>query len=240
MNKENKMILKVYDIDYGFIIKNYLDKEMWSKSWTIFEYKKFVFTLNLSSINTEDEKVIFRIKMTDNNKENLYNKRDEQVYYSLKIDNLDILKKQINSTIASMIEKSEQYWYIIQTEEYENIQSFHELQKEKLENIALDFLDSEGVTNDDIRDAYIESYVDKNDTFHYMVGSYICENKYRFLTDLYLMFYKVIGDTKKYEYIIKQIDNNDINEIIERINEEYEYIQTVEFDEDMKDKLESI
>ena len=41
-NKENKMLaLKVYDVDYSFIIKNYLDEKLWEKEWVIFVYKKF-------------------------------------------------------------------------------------------------------------------------------------------------------------------------------------------------------
>ena len=37
-------IIKVFDVDYSFIIKNYLDPKMWQKEWTLFlleEYEEF-------------------------------------------------------------------------------------------------------------------------------------------------------------------------------------------------------
>ena len=33
---KNELALKVYDIDYSFIIKNYLSPELWEKTWTLF------------------------------------------------------------------------------------------------------------------------------------------------------------------------------------------------------------
>ena len=35
--EEKLPVLKVYEIDYSFIIKNYLNPEMWSKTWTLFQ-----------------------------------------------------------------------------------------------------------------------------------------------------------------------------------------------------------
>ena len=60
---ELKMLpeLKVYEIDYSFIIKNYLDKNLWKKQWTLFVYKDYVFTLNLYKIDTEDCSIGFKI-----------------------------------------------------------------------------------------------------------------------------------------------------------------------------------
>ena len=59
---ENKLpAIKVYDIDYSFIIKNYLNPEMWQKTWTLFQYKTFVVTLRLDSINCQKEKIFFQV-----------------------------------------------------------------------------------------------------------------------------------------------------------------------------------
>ena len=33
------LAIKVYDIDYSFLLKNYLNPEYWNKSWHLFVYK---------------------------------------------------------------------------------------------------------------------------------------------------------------------------------------------------------
>ena len=38
------LIIKAYDIDYSFIIKNYLDPKLWEKEWTLSMYKELVVT----------------------------------------------------------------------------------------------------------------------------------------------------------------------------------------------------
>ena len=48
--------VKIYSIDYSFIISNYLDKELWKMKWNLFVYKNNVFTLNLHSIDTKNNK----------------------------------------------------------------------------------------------------------------------------------------------------------------------------------------
>ena len=68
--------IKVYEIDYDFIIKNYLDKELWQKKWTLFVYKDNVFTINLHSINCKNNAITFEIN---------YNKL-EHCWYSNTVD----------------------------------------------------------------------------------------------------------------------------------------------------------
>lgn len=70
---ENQLpILKSYDIDYSFIIKNYLNPEMWQKTWTLFQYKTFIVTLNIAYINCQDEKISFKVKVKDNSESTVY------------------------------------------------------------------------------------------------------------------------------------------------------------------------
>ena len=50
----NEMTLKKYDVDYSFIIRNYLSPELWKKTWTLFVYKNIRITLNLYYIWVND------------------------------------------------------------------------------------------------------------------------------------------------------------------------------------------
>ena len=54
--------LKVYNIDYEFIIKNYLSPSLWKKIWTLLQYKEHIITLNLYKIMTKDNEIVFEIK----------------------------------------------------------------------------------------------------------------------------------------------------------------------------------
>lgn len=127
---ENKLpAIKVYDIDYSFIIKNYLNPEMWQKTWTLFQYKTFVVTLQLVSINCQDEKISFEIKIKDNSEKNKYSyewgrnsdkSANDYAYYSLKINDLKFLKTLIESSVFDAISKLERY-NIVASEDYQNL-----------------------------------------------------------------------------------------------------------------------
>ena len=110
--------IKVYDIDYSFIIKNYLNPEMWQKTWTLFQYKTFVVTLQLTYINCQDEKITLRVKIKDNSSEHEYaydwgrnpdKDASDDVYYSLKINNLNFLKNSVENSVFNAIERLEKY-----------------------------------------------------------------------------------------------------------------------------------
>lgn len=226
---ENKLpAIKVYDIDYSFIIKNYLNPEMWKKTWTLFVYKTFVVTMHLSSINCQDEKVWFKINIKDNSDrkysyewgENIDKETSSSVDYSLKINDISFLKTAINNTIIKMIECLETY-AIRGTNEYNDIKKSCEHESKILEDIAIKFLDSEGVSNKDIRDAYIDSYISQNTKMDVKLGNFISELKCSILPDFYLIFARATGDKRiigNIEYHIRETNINS-NEFIEEMQD---------------------
>lgn len=61
---ENGIVIKKYEVDYSFIIRNYLSPKMWEKVWTLFLYKNFRFTLQINSISVYSTvKITFRISL---------------------------------------------------------------------------------------------------------------------------------------------------------------------------------
>ena len=42
----NNLVIKRYEVDYSFIIKNYLHESLWNKKWTLFVYKNYTFYLD--------------------------------------------------------------------------------------------------------------------------------------------------------------------------------------------------
>lgn len=236
----NKLILKVFDVDYSFIIKNYLSPELWEKKWTLFEYKKFVITLELNSISTYDKKICFKVRITDNSKDGWNNTTYSYVLYSLNVDNLDILKKQINSTILGLMESFENNLYIKFSDAYKEISDLEDDEKDRLRELAKDFLDDNNVSNDDIREVYIDYFVDENLKINDMLNKYIEKSKYNYLTDLYLIFLKSINDEEKYNKVLSNCENENIESILEELKEYEEYMNTEEYEEDMKSNLKDI
>lgn len=241
MGKE--LMLKVYDVDYSFIIKNYLDEKLWEKEWTIFIYKTFVITLRLSSIDVKNKKIFFEVKITDNGKEysNIYGKRSTKDFsYNLSVENIQILKKTLNLTIFELMQRLELEFYIQKSDRYFEIQELRQQEQEQLQEIAENFLNNENVTNEEIREAYIEYYIDKNERTWDLRNNYENEMKYNMLTGLYLVFLKATNDKGRYELVQSHISKNRLNDVLEEIKEYEEYIETEEFREEMESSLEDI
>ena len=77
--------IKLYKIDYEFIIKNYLDKSLWKKIWNLFIFKNNIFTLQLASIDTKEEKIYFEINFNKLNNQwtfSIYESRSFHAFIS--------------------------------------------------------------------------------------------------------------------------------------------------------------
>lgn len=247
---KNKLpAIKVYDIDYSFIIKNYLNPEMWQKTWTLFQYKTFVVTLQLTYINCQNEKITLRVKIKDNSNTHKYaytwgknsdKEACDDVYYSLKINDLKFLKNSVESSVFRTIEKLEEY-NTIASEDYLNLQEMYSNEQDALKRIAEDFLDVNNVSNEDIRDAYIEAYVSNNTKLDSYLIRMVEEKQYLIFPDLYLVFANATNNDKtikKWEQILEE--NNDIEELKTTIQEYIDYMESEEFEEDMSGNLEEI
>lgn len=240
---KNQLTLKVYDVDYSFIIKNYLNEKLWEKEWTIFIYKRFQILLRLSSINVRTKTINFEITINDNNEENksYWTKSVKDTFsYNLSIENINILKKQLNSTVFKLIEKLEMDAYIQYEEEFERLEEMQDEEKTKLRQIAEDFLDDEGVSNSDIREAYIDWYVDTNEEVYSLKSSYRRERKYKALADFYLIFLEATKNEEKAKEIKEIIGKDRLEEVLEKIKDYEEYMETDEYIEDMQSNLESL
>ncbi len=241
---ENKMLaLKVYDVDYSFIIKNYLDEKLWEKEWTIFTYKRYEITLRLDSINVKTKAIWFEVTIKDNNEgnRNYWLKSIKDSFkYSISMDSVDMLKKILNHTIFSLIQKLELEGYIQCTDRYYELKEMQNEEQEKLKDIAGDFLDQEGVSNDEIREAYIEYYIDKNEEVYRLISNYENDMRYKVITDFYVTFLEATNDKERLEIIRKKIGQDELERTLKEIEDYKEYMKTEEFEDDMKSNLEDI
>ena len=230
----NSLALKVWKVDYEFIIKNYLDKSLWGKMWNIFTYKDINFTIQLRSINMMNEYIQFEIKC------NKYRSTTSvEYYYNHPEYNINVLKKKINGAIFSLITWWEEN-IIRDTPDYNEILNTSQDEEMALVNIANDFLDNNGVHNEDIRAAYVEKFVRDNNTIDTKLSDYISYSKYNHLTELMLVFTKATNDSSRYNMVIDAQHNEDkIKEILEYISEKQKQLEEEDFEE-YENNLEDI
>ena len=231
------VVPKVYEIDYSFIIKNYLNPSLWKKEWNLYIYKNLIFSLRLDSINCKNSSICFRIGVkSDNGYENF-----TYIYYFTKNSNIAVLKKQINGKIFELLEYYEKS-QIKQSTGYKNLVKLYDNEDDNLRQIATDFLDINGVTNDTIREVYIDDFVSNNRKRFSAEDTYVSAYAYITLPDYFLTFTKVAKDeiryTKCYEKIIKNLDINVINNLM--IEAEKICNPDTEWFCDMESQLEAI
>ena len=214
---ENGIVIKKYEVDYSFIIRNYLSPKMWEKVWTLFLYKNFRFTLQINSISVYSTvKITFRISLDNGDFKDF-----EFTDYDVDHPNLNVLKRQIDGAIKRLIRDYEEH-LIVSTTEYRELREKAYEEKEKLRDIASDFLDDNGITLSDIRDAYIDKFVDDNRKGYTYLSAYIDNMAYKLATDLWLIYAKSTNNSSLEEDIKDSLSDteyqNKLNEIQDYIN----------------------
>lgn len=231
--------IKVWKMDYSFIIKNYLNPALWQKTWTLFEYKDFVITIKLTKIETENMRIVFRLNLRDNSRPNTWGDQ-EDVSYSLKGSSIKFLIKNINGAIFRMISYHERNHVLEDLPVYIDAKQQGDIEIEKLTVLASEFLDDEGVTNEEIREAYIDKYVDDNKQNDEYIQRLRSAYEYHLLTDFYLVFAESIGDDAKYQTVMDRLEENEIENVLKEISQYKTYIETDDYQEEMKGLLEEI
>lgn len=231
--------IKTWKMDYSFIIKNYLNPALWQKTWTLFEYKDFVITIKLARIETEDMRIVFRLNLRDNGRPNTWGDQ-EDVSYSLKSSSIKFLIKSINGAIFRMISYHERNHVLEDLPVYIDAKQQGDIEIEKLTALASEFLDDEGVTNEEIREAYIDKYVDDNKQNNEYIQRLRSAYEYHLLTDFYLVFAESIGDDTKYQTVMNRLEENEIENVLKEISQYKTYIETDDYQEEMKGLLEEI
>lgn len=231
--------IKVWKMDYSFIIKNYLNPALWQKTWTLFEYKDFVITIKLTKIETENMRIVFRLNLRDNSRPNTWGDQ-EDVSYSLKCSSIKFLIKSINGAIFRMISYHERNHVLEDLPVYIDAKQQGDIEIEKLTVLASEFLDDEGVTNEEIREAYIDKYVDDNKQNDEYIQRLRSAYEYHLLTDFYLVFAESIGDDAKYQTVMDRLEENEIENVLKEISQYKTYIETDDYQEEMKGLLEEI
>lgn len=223
---KNEITLKKYDVDYSFIIRNYLSPELWKKTWTLFVYRNIRINLNLSNIAVQ-EPINISFKISINAPGYSYNTFKT---YTLGVSNLTILKNQINNAILYLVECYENN-LITHTDEYQKLYDASIIEEDKLREIAEEYLDDNGIRIDNVRDAYIDWYVDNNNTGNDYLYDYKSSMKYKKCTDLWLIYANAIHNDDLIETIKNKLSENDYEDVLNNIKEYIDILSDEDSDE---------
>ena len=234
----NNLVPKVYEIDYSFIVKNYLNPEMWEKQWTLYIYKDIEFYLTLDSINCQANAISFKITCRNGS---IDYASSTWVHHYYKTSNINVLKRQINGAMYELLRSYEKH-VIRKSEEFKELMYMYSDEDDKLTEIAEEFLYENGVTNKEIREVYVDNFVSNNRKRYTAESNYLDARTFLELPDYFLTFTKVIKDDSRfndcYNKISKSFDNEAISRILEEAKEVYEFSD--DYTEDMKLQLEAI
>ena len=223
---ENGIVIKKYEVDYSFIIRNYLSPKMWEKVWTLFLYKNFRFTLQISKIEVDHGiNIVFKLKLYAPDFDDY-----EFVTHNIDNSNITILKNQISGQIKTLINSYERF-LIRKTNTYHELKEQEGEEEDRLRDLANDYLDDNNITLDDVREAYIDKFVSDNLKGSVYTSNYISAMKYKLATDLWLIWAKSTNDEVLECFIKDSLSDTDYQNTMEEINNYIDMMKNPDSDE---------
>jgi hypothetical protein len=230
----NEISLKVYKIDWKRIVDNATDKRYWNHKWTVFEYSGLFVEVELEKIDILNQEVSFKISCQYRGKKVSTNYN--YIPFSLEKRFVD---EKMNSFVFETMAVLERR-FIEETDLYQEARELESNQDERLREIAIEYLDDNGISLSDVREAYIDVYVSNNSKNY---TNRVFESlKYKILTKQLLTFCQVVNKEEKYNVVIEknEYSQEKINEIRKKITESLKEIETEEYIDEMKSNLEGI
>ena len=212
VKKQYGISTQIEYIDIKDILKNYKRTKYWKKSWCVFKTNNFKFTFKLGSIDVKNDKIYAEVHYENANivrgnrhfsfVSNYWN------YYSITIpiDNPDytqeVFERALIGAILDRIDNLERI-VIAKTSDYKRAERSEVYYYDRVEKLAEQKLDEENVSNEDIRDAYIEKCRSKA---HCNYISKVIDAKLKTIfPNLYLMLYSWFGKEENYKKVKKEI-----------------------------------
>jgi len=233
--EKHDLSLKVFKFDFDYILDNFLNRKLWDKSWTIFEYDGYIIDVQLYRIDITDARIVLRVSLKGKYNTNSY----LWLPYKKEARNKKVFTNNLLGTCITLIEYAENQ-KIYGFKSYKDANELTRSHNKLLREIANTFLTENNVTNDTIRSAYIDWYVDDN--YLDYSSEVVSARRYKHLTGLYLTLCLYFGNRERYERITNNINmnTNRMAKLETEIQEFIEKIKTNDYRETMVDGLEAI
>lgn len=237
--------LELVRLDIKEIISNYRNPKFWKKKWVIFKTKDFDVVWRMSSINIEQTNISSIVEIINIKRRHFWTWNKPMAWCrSIPLDHSEytqeVFQKNLLGAVVEAINSLEKS--IVQTTyEYKEASRLEDEENSRLEDIANDFLDREGVTNKDIREAYIEKYVNEAARYNY-TRTLLSSAIRRFYPTARLLAFSWFDDKKQFEAESKLLkEQNGIKKkLMYEIWKSRKELEGEDFIKEAEEKLESI
>lgn len=244
----NGISTEVVKLDLKEILKNYKKPEFWQRKWTVLDMPTLTIVWYITNIDCQDNKISSVVEIS---RKNIKQKTSYWTFSSylpsIPINNDEYTQQHFENAlygaVIRLLEKLEENATTYYAE-YLAARDTQEQVKNKLEEIAIAFLDDHGISNDSVRDAYIEAFVDteySNSPASDLIFEIIKNYKYKILLNEYIYASAWFNRKDDYEYYstIYYTDRKKKSTIF-KIWNECRKIQTKAWEESMRDRLTEI
>jgi hypothetical protein len=158
----------LYRIDYAWIRAHYLDQKYWKEKWKIFDYRGLTIELSLNSIDVRNGLIglEMRIAFSGEPERGLAPDSGWSSSFSIPIKHDEYgdsnFQARLKGSAVSLIENLESD-YIRGSKEYQEMKDWNDRIDQEARDTAEAFLDGLGYENEDVREAYVEWYLNKLD-----------------------------------------------------------------------------
>ena len=216
---------KVRKVNFKEIIENITDKRNWERITEIFKYGDCSVILSLSRIDVISSKIQFQLafssKLTKGNVENTF-----EIPLSIENYNEEVINNKLCTRVIEGFSEVGRRETLVYDTAYYGLDSLEEELAEHLEEIATDYLDENNITNEHIRDNYIENFIEDN-TFKDLRWSYVVKKGISMFVPAKVSFCMLMGNKAKAEEVRKLRDKNKekLDELISEIKSNQKEIE---------------
>lgn len=220
--------------DVSFILKHYLKPSLWAKKWKIFEYDGYSIYIEMTTIYTYDKSIGLKLEIV-NDKARYRNTRTRSVFYYVDEANINVTanKNKLDGEVLRLICDYECEILISETEAYGAALEAEEKHSEMIKRLSNDRLDELGITDKEVRRIYVKNQVYENKVNY--TDDVVEKLAYTIAPELYLSYALFADNKQKYNWHLKQIEeqNESLNiELLEKeIKDEIEKIEAGEMDD---------
>lgn len=229
----NEISTKVVKLDLNIILDNFYKPALWDKKWTIFEYDGYTVTFQLQQINTQSKSIYYEVKLY---REGLLLSGSYYNNISVHKDhrNIKVIQQGISGRVIDIISYYEKN-IITMTAAYQEADSLQRHIIDQAREKAEALLDELEITNDEIREAYVEAQESKHKTSDY-TDRVLELYRYKKTLKLYYAYALYSGEKARIDKFkeVAKLNGFKVGAIRKEVKEQLDHIQKGDF----KDTLE--
>ena len=197
----------VVRLDLDVILANYNKPAFWKKKWVIYESKALKLVASIDTIDVKNNKIFMTIApgatryIDKKSGKETSILRYTTVNVIIPIGRNDYSKEKFQNDITHSCLRAIniiEAMLIMEYGEWQNAKKLTKAYRNKLKEIAEEFLDDNNVYNEDIRSAYIETFVDNSEIPDYS-SNILDRYEYTVIPQEYLMCAAFIGAKDIYD-----------------------------------------